>query len=292
MSKIVIGMHGLANKPPKNILESWWKKAINEGLAKNLGVEIDFEFSMIYWADLYYKYPLHHDTNYEFDSLFNSEPYVEALENTLKCYEDGWLERLRIESKTTENHVLKILKQNFDIESTADYLLSKFFKDLHFYYSGKKFRDRKGVHKPIKEILIEELHKEIRSQNEKSILLISHSMGTIVAFDALHCAPSNLTIDHFITLGSPLGIDHVKMKAASSGTPLTKPNCVRKWTNYSDKKDPIALDPHLADDYGKDVCDVMVLNDYQINEKRNYHKSYGYLRTPEISQYICRFLNE
>ena len=31
MSKVIIGIHGLGNKPQKNLLEEWWKAAINEG---------------------------------------------------------------------------------------------------------------------------------------------------------------------------------------------------------------------------------------------------------------------
>ena len=31
MAKVIIAIHGLANKPPKKLLENWWKKAINEG---------------------------------------------------------------------------------------------------------------------------------------------------------------------------------------------------------------------------------------------------------------------
>jgi hypothetical protein len=29
---IIIGVHGLLNKPPKETLEKWWSESINEGL--------------------------------------------------------------------------------------------------------------------------------------------------------------------------------------------------------------------------------------------------------------------
>ena len=32
--KVIIGIHGLANKPEKKYLEPWWKSAILEGLEK------------------------------------------------------------------------------------------------------------------------------------------------------------------------------------------------------------------------------------------------------------------
>ena len=71
------------------------------------------------------------------------------------------------------------------------------------------------------------------------------------------------------------------------------------WVNYADKKDPVALDVRIGDDYepkdenGVQVVDDLVSNDYHKPddpEDRNYHKSYGYLRTPEIADHIADFL--
>ena len=33
MKKIIIGVHGLGNKPPADVLEKWWAASIQEGLA-------------------------------------------------------------------------------------------------------------------------------------------------------------------------------------------------------------------------------------------------------------------
>jgi len=35
MANIIIGIHGLGNKPPKPLLEHWWKLAMIEGLKTN-----------------------------------------------------------------------------------------------------------------------------------------------------------------------------------------------------------------------------------------------------------------
>lgn len=37
--------------------------------------------------------------------------------------------------------------------------------------------------------------------------------------------------------------------------------------------------------------DDLILNDYEIGGKRNHHKLFGYLRTPEVSEHILGFLN-
>ncbi|WP_372369153.1 hypothetical protein [Candidatus Uabimicrobium sp. HlEnr_7] len=291
MTKIIIGIHGLANKPEESQLQHWWKEAIAEGLKKNYSSEIDFEFKMIYWADLFYRHPLHDDKDYEFDSLYNSEPYIEAKDGALQPYETGWFQRIRTEMTDPSGRILDLIKDNFNIESAADYLLSKFFKDLHFYYSGKKLKDREGNKIPAKEILHKQISKVLGENQDKEIMFVSHSMGSLIAFDSLHGLPQNIKISEFVTIGSPLGISHVKLKASDSGIPLKKPSCITgKWINYADKKDPIAIDSHLSDDYEGGVEDDMVLNDYESNGKRNYHKSYGYLRTPEFSKHAKRFL--
>ncbi len=58
MSKIIIGIHGLGNKPPKELLARWWKEAILEGLRKNNYSAKDFNFELVYWADILHKNPL------------------------------------------------------------------------------------------------------------------------------------------------------------------------------------------------------------------------------------------
>ncbi len=38
MTKVIIGIHGLANKPMRETLADWWEKAIREGLEVNRGL--------------------------------------------------------------------------------------------------------------------------------------------------------------------------------------------------------------------------------------------------------------
>ena len=49
MASVIIGTHGLANKPEKQLLSDWWETAIKEGLKKNCEVhDPDFQFIMVY----------------------------------------------------------------------------------------------------------------------------------------------------------------------------------------------------------------------------------------------------
>ncbi len=59
MAKVIIAIHGLGNKPPKEQLQEWGKMAIEEGL-KNSGQHVHLpEFELIYWAGLVYERPLY-----------------------------------------------------------------------------------------------------------------------------------------------------------------------------------------------------------------------------------------
>jgi hypothetical protein len=71
---------------------------------------------------------------------------------------------------------------------------------------------------------------------------------------------------------------------------------VRRWTNLADRRDPVAVDVHLADefepnDWGVSVEDRLVINGYVApSGKPNHHKIYGYLRAPELSQLVKGFI--
>jgi hypothetical protein len=104
MAKVIVGMHGLVNKPEESVLKEWWEASIVEGLKKNEGIgSAGFHFHMVHWAGLLYKYPLHDETNYSFDKPYNGEPYVEAA---LQKYDDSFLIKAKIlKERTTDTRV-------------------------------------------------------------------------------------------------------------------------------------------------------------------------------------------
>ena len=61
MSKVIIGIHGLGNKPPKPLLKKWWKASIDEGLQKAGKTDLKYQFEMVYWADILHKKPFQTD---------------------------------------------------------------------------------------------------------------------------------------------------------------------------------------------------------------------------------------
>ena len=155
-------------------------------------------------------------------------------------------------------------------------------------------------------VLMDALMDTLVPLRSERLMLIAHSIGSIVAYDVLRelgRRDGTFPIRHFVTIGSPLGLFDVKSRVHTerinySEVPVRTPPVVTDgWANYADRRDPAVFDTHLGDDYrpnaaGIRVVDGLVLNDYvSPKRERNYHKSYGYLRTPEMSEYIRDFLD-
>ena len=274
MSAILIGIHGLSNKPEKSTLKDWWEKAIAEGLEKNVGFKnISFDFSLVYWADVTYPNP---------DG--SPDAYKEAEPGALKKYEEGWTDLLKSGVFDIVGDSVDFMKKYFGMDAIADEVLARKLKDLARYYTEEEIRIA----------LRERLIGELLAHQEKRIMILSHSMGTIIAYDVLRALGKTnpkFTIDHFITFGSPLGLPHVKRKIIEENPLIRTPSIVRQWTNFSDKRDPVALDNYLGDDYGANGRGIKVKDDLVFNDWEGiHHKSYGYLRTPELSKAIGNFI--
>jgi hypothetical protein len=74
-------------------------------------------------------------------------------------------------------------------------------------------------------------------------VVIAHSLGTVVAYEALHAHP-DLDVDLLVTLGSPLALpgtvfDRLHPRP-DAGTGQCPPG-VRRWVNISDHGDPVAI---------------------------------------------------
>lgn len=300
---VIIGIHGLANKPPEDVLKNYWAKSIAEGLKKNAGVEAEFDFELVYWAKLLYSASMHENKDFDFDPLYNSQPYIEAGDGELKEYRAGFRDYVASAARGVVGLTVDGLKKHFGVNSLADWLIGRLAKDLAFYYSDREISDGAGGRGTTRNVLRENLQKSLEQVKGRRVMLVAHSMGTIVAFDTLNVlADSGIEISHFVTIGSPLGLPHVKGKILSEfgDAAVTTPQIVKdSWVNFADRRDPVAADTRLKDDYGPNssgvrVVDDLVLNDYHIEtdgeDKENAHKSYGYLRTPEFSKHLRSFL--
>ena len=310
MSKVIIGIHGLANKPEPTVLAGAWKNALIEGLgyAGKQIQEAELDFRMVHWAHYLYKYPLHRDDVFSFDPYYNKEPYRPAAPGTVKEHKDGWWDTIRSASLGVLGTTGDFVRSRLKDDRFAKWLLGSLLKDLEFYYANHQVSDGAGGKAPAQTVLKDALKKVILEAQGSEIMLIAHSMGTIIGYNALRDLGrpphQNVSVDHFVTIGSPLGLPYVRdqiVKERTYDPRVRTPSIVKKsWINYADPLDPVAADVHLRDDYSENaigirVVDDLVCNDYFTTDekgeiKHNHHKSYGYLRTPELSAQVKAFL--
>jgi hypothetical protein len=143
--------------------------------------------------------------------------------------------------------------------------------------------------------------REAYAKQDK-ILLIGHSMGSVIAYDALweldHLEDMHECVDCFLTIGSPLGMKFVQKRLINheNNHPDPYPGNIRKWINVSARGDLVALDPRVANDFGdmvkQDYIESIedrvkgVYNFYRDDKGLNVHKSYGYMANPEVAGVI------
>ena len=300
MSKIIIGIHGLGNKPPKTLLNDWWKRSILEGLNQfNISLT-SFEFELVYWSDILHPNPLNPDEVNKNSPFFLKNRYFS--QKTLNSGESAGLRKKAREyfekfyGKIVINEVLSL-----KYPSLTDLFFHLNMRDLENYYSPY-YVNHDGVEQLAKDAIIERLTDTLKKHKRKKILLISHSMGSIIAHDALMDYLSDSEIDTLVSIGSPLGQKYVlhkilKGQENNSENKLKVPaNIRRNWFNLSDLDDQVALNHLLAEIYspnskGVKIIDKLVQNNFIENGCRNPHSSYGYLRTPEFAEIVNSFLS-
>ncbi|RPI74643.1 MAG: hypothetical protein EHM45_17995 [Desulfobacteraceae bacterium] len=298
---VAIIIHGLQNKPPGRLFKRWCLEAIREGFTRAGLVSRLFTFEFVYWSHHLYPNPLNPLETREGHPCFLAEPYV-PCEETLSAIKKNT--RISIIFRSLAQKTLAKLFLGSSIQEKADALagniLEYTFPDLALYYANKRVFDRK---KGVRDLLRAELLGAIRKYPESKILLIAHSMGSIVAYDIL--ADSSLSIDILLTVGSPLGSPVVRKRFAQEyDLPLTNkdkipaPESVQTaWYNLADIEDMVAFDAKLADHYAPNSRaiapqDVQTVNDYVFQGNANHHNIFGYLRSTELVRILHSFIDQ
>lgn len=131
-----------------------------------------------------------------------------------------------------------------------------------------------------------EIHSRVRSCiQDDTVLIIGHSLGTVVAYDVL----SELTessVTAFITLGSPLGVTPTIFDGLTGkmmGDRRQAPPSLRYWANIVDGGDIVALEKILARKF-------TLVVDANINNGARAHSVLPYLSAFETGLAVNRAL--
>lgn len=305
-------IHGIANKPPPDTLLNIWRRALADAVEPVPLGDLGVTTSFVYWADFLYDAPSTDASAHEgvlentaeaIDGGGNApapEPrtpeeaaFIEGLRSKMTARTGAELEAEVVapvsgqEQGTLERVPLPwFIKKRF---------MNAFLRDVHHYLFDIEFAPAGRAPVRIQQVIRKRFIEGVGASTvSRPHVVVSHSMGTVIAYDCLKRAGDCAAVDGLITLGSPLGIDEVQDKlqpgwTRDDGFPHDKVAC--GWTNFFDRLDPVCgFDPVLANDFSKGgqatVEDVAVRNDGVWR-----HSSSKYLQQPAFCRTLRRMLS-
>jgi len=301
MKQVIIGIHGMGNKVPKFLLEKWWKAAMNEGIDQAGCQKKLPEFEMVYWADILYDKPLDR-LNRDGDSpYYLDEPYQISAPNA-PIEDRSFRRKAKAYISEKLNDIFLNEDKTLNFSFITDAIMKKHFTDLDAYYTDE-YLDETDRTFPVRDLIRERLVQVIKKYKKYEIMIVAHSMGSIITFDVLNFLIPEAKIHTLVTMGSPLGLPVViskiaaeqKIKSNGHSIMVTPPGIRSKWYNLADIMDPVALNYKLSDDFlsnkkGIHAIDILVNNNYEMNGVKNPHKSFGYLQAPQFVNILSEFI--
>jgi hypothetical protein len=182
----------------------------------------------------------------------------------------------------------------FTIPKLATEELEVHLRDLYRYVSNEN-----GAADAAREKL--KLALKSAAAADRPILLIAHSMGSVIAVEGLwelsEDKDSKLKVDLLLTLGSPLGQKLIRRRLlpVRRGATPPYPANIRYWINLAAIGELTAIDMTLRNDFAAmielgliaDIEDRQVYNFYHMHGTLNVHAEYGYL-VNEVTASIVR----
>jgi hypothetical protein len=169
--------------------------------------------------------------------------------------------------------------------------------------ASRYLKNRDGVGDEVRSVLRATLEGAWR-EGER-VLLIGHSLGSVIAYDTLweltHVQHAAGEIDLLVTLGSPLATRFVQRsrKGARGEGAARYPHNVRHWVNLTARGDITALRRQLAPHFHEmhDLGLVAALEDFVDFDNYfrgasglNAHEAYGYLAQSLLAEVIGDWL--
>lgn len=319
--KRILMIHGLASKPPKNDLHEMWQKCVIENiavddteLAQTLS-ESEGVFQSTYWANET-PHHLEDDADYVEKLWPQVNKVISERKEVQNNFHVGLGEKVGDFFKDRGIDLVKILAGALTVK---DDVMKAFLRETQLYDEDQYIADK--MRQPLESALREAWDANC------DVTILSHSMGTFIAYDALwRFAHRNVEgfseykdkrVQLFVTMGSPLGEPAVRKllfsKQHKADGTRHYPTNIDYWHNYSCLGDVVSHQPEFDDiffepmrslglfpenstthaiDYANLHNPFEVVSHYgnQDSEKRNPHKSFGYLVQPRLGTWVADFL--
>ena len=310
-NKQILFVHGRASKPPKTDLHKFWLRSLTAGLVNIDGGLKPAEKAALpgccnsdsYWATV---------------APFALTDELTDVQSTSDCIDE--LIDYRKELGEKKFHVSRSGKMAAKAKSMVlswgnalgqaltikDNVTKELLADVRLYTEDQYVADQ--MRKPLEDSL------RAAWTAGKEVCLLTHSMGTGIAYDVLwrfshrdedqYRQYRNHKVKLWVTMGSPLGDPMYQSflfaHEHKKGTRQYPANVIY-WENFAAAGDIVCHDNTLEDDFQKDMKKRRLLKDYHDYVKlfnpyenskgrNNPHKSFGYLVQPKLAKWVLAFL--
>lgn len=280
-SPLILYVPGLLPKPEAGVHRNALRRCLLEGLRRHdAGVAEDIaaaerSFDLVAWTYDFYRE--HRDFALDAQSIEELLDQPDATEQDI------------VEASSPGKRLMRWLYRvgnlfPFLIPHLADERIELHLRDLMRYTHNSN-----DIATHTREMLKMPLRAAWEAR--RPVLLAAHSMGSVIAYDALwemsHDERDELRVDLLLTMGSPLGQNYLQRRifGHDKSGPERFPHNIGRWINLSAVGDMTAVDPYLETDFGEMVTlglvesidDIEIFNFFRHEGELNVHAEYGYL---------------
>ncbi len=249
-ARTVIYCHGISNMPPEGVLRSEWDRAL-------FGADQGERTRMAYWVDRE-RYP---------EAAGISTRAIGQDRASLQPAAEALLAASIRDSDDREASSAFVAAMTQQLEGAAQTAAQR---GAVMGGPAAQSVEAKGLWSPVTALFTKAFMADVndflfnRSKRERMVqtvkdrvttgggpfVVIGHSQGSMVTYQALMELGDQLEVDLYVTIGSPLGLPQVTdVLRKWHGKRLPIPAGVKRWVNIAQDGDIVCLDQTLADDY-------------------------------------------
>ena len=320
-NKRIIMIHGLASKPPQDVTHELWQKSLVENIRidqKRLARKLDKSpevFESAYWADCI-PHHIPDDAAYYRKLRKQVDKVIAERQSIRDRFHVGLGERVGSFFKDRGLDLVKLLAGALTVK---DDVVTAFLRETELYESDQYIADQ--IRAPLENALRRAWDQDIEP------VVLSHSMGSFVAYDVLWRFSHRKTpgfreynrkrVKMLVTLGSPLGDDTIRYllfaRHHSGHKKRQYPTNIDFWHNYACLGDVVSHHKNFGEIFYQPMRDLKLFparirhrtidyvdlhNPFEVvthpgnrdREKRNPHKSFGYLVQPRLGSWLADYL--
>ena len=305
-------IHGIGNKLEVDRLLASWEFALRD----DSGIDLEtsgVSTSMVYWADVLYESPSTGATNEsvgyaaETAEVDDDLEWIAGLPADQASFVEGLAGRIGYDASPPrgEDEAFSPVAEEQDGSFeriplpwfVKRRLMKALLRDVHHYLFNATSAPRPGeeyrVQDEIRQRFVATVKADRAANDSGPHIVMSHSMGTVIAYDCLKRVAECPAVDGLMTIGSPLGLDEVQDMlqpewSRDDGFPSSRVRA--DWVNVFDNLDVVAaFDPKLANDFRRDGSDTV--GDVEVDNPGKWkHDIAKYLRREELRSELSRQL--